>query len=202
MTLLGPSTTIEYWLGRHRAGDPAARNELLRHSRERLRLLTRQMFRRFPGVRQFEETSDVLQQAQIRLDRALSAVDVPSSRDFLCLAAHHVRCALTDLSRHYFGPNGPGANQVPPGCVSEEALDRHGAGNADDPFGLVLWTEFHRRIAALPEEDRALFDLLYYQGLSQPAASEQLGVPLTTLKRRWQEARLRLAADLDGALPE
>jgi RNA polymerase sigma factor (sigma-70 family) len=200
MNLLEPSTTIEYWLERHRAGETAARSELLRHSRERLRLLTRQMFRRYQRVRQLEETSDVLQEVLIRLDRALSAKEVPSSRDFLCLAASHIRHTLIDLSRHYYGPRGLGANQVPPGPVGEAALERPGPGGADDPFQLAQWTEFHRRIAELPEEDRELFDLLYYQGQSQPAAAEQLGLPLTTLKRRWQAARLRLAAA--GPLPE
>ena len=200
MSALEPSTTIEYWLERHRAGDPDARNQLLHHSRERLRLLTRRMFRRFPGVHQFEETSDVLQNVLVRLERALRAVDVPSSRDFLCLAAHHIRHALLDLSRHYFGPNGVAAHERPPGSVGKEVLDRPDPGNADDPFRLAVWTEFHRRLAELPEEDRELFDLLYYQGLSQPAAAGQLGIPLTTLKRRWQDARLRFAAA--GGLPE
>src|SRR5262245_42091642 len=104
MSLLAPSTTIDHWLERHRAGDPAARNELLRHARERLRLLTHRMLRRFPGVHQYEETSDVLQRLLLRLDRAWSAIDVPSSRDFLCLAAHHLRNLLIDLSRGLFGP--------------------------------------------------------------------------------------------------
>jgi RNA polymerase sigma factor (sigma-70 family) len=198
---LESSTTIDYWLQRDRAGDPAARAELLRYSRERLRLLTRRMFRRYPGVHQFEETSDVVQDVLLRLDRALSALDVPSSRDLLCLAAFHVRRALIDLARHYFGPRGLGANQMPPGAVGEGALDREGAGSGDDPARLAQWAEFHTRIADLPEDDRELFDLLYYQGLSQPEAAEQLGVPLTTLKRRWQGARLRFAAGA-GELPE
>lgn len=199
MTLLESSTTIEYWLQRLRAGDPAARNELLRHSRDRLRALTRRMFRRYSGVRRFEETSDVLQEVLFRLDQALRAVDVPSSRDFLCLAACHIRWALIGLSRHYFGPNGLGANQAAPGSVGEERLNLHPSGGEDDPYQLALWAEFHRRIGELPEEDRELFDLLYYLDLPQPAAAEQLGVSLSTLKRRWQAARLPLA---EGGLPE
>src|SRR5262245_18244755 len=109
------SSTIEHWLERLRAGDPAARNELLRHSQERLRLLTRRMLRRFPGVHQFGETSDVVPDVLLRLHRALNAVDIPSARDFLCLAACLIRRALLDFSRHYFGPKGLGANQAPPG---------------------------------------------------------------------------------------
>src|SRR5262245_54185026 len=126
MNLLEPSTTIEHWLQRQRAGDPAARNELLRHSRERLRLLTRQMFRGFRHVHQFEETSDVVQNVLLRLDRALSAVDVPSSRDFFRLAASHIRHALLDLARRY-------SRQAPPGPGGEEAPDPPGPGREDDP---------------------------------------------------------------------
>jgi RNA polymerase sigma-70 factor (ECF subfamily) len=200
MSLLEPSTTIEYWLECHRAGDPAARNELLRHSRARLRRLTQQMFRSFRRVRQFEETSDVLQSVMTRLDRALSTVDIPSSRDFLCLAAHHIRQELLTLSRHYFGRRGLGANQVPPGSADAEATERHRSGRDEEPVRLAQWTEFHRRISELPEADRALFDLLYYQGLSQPEAARVLGMSLTTLKRRWQDVRSRFAAA--GGLPE
>jgi RNA polymerase sigma factor (sigma-70 family) len=201
MSLLESSTTIDYWLERHRARDPAARNELLRHSRERLRLLTRRMLRRFPGVRQLEETSDVLQGLMVRLDRALSTVEVPSSRDFLRLAARHIRNALIDLSRHHFGPNGLGTHQVPPGSAGEEVFERDACGG-DEAHQMALWTEFHQRIAQLPEEDRELFDLLFYQGLSQPVVAEQLGVCVTTVKRRWQAVRLRIAAEAAGELPE
>jgi RNA polymerase sigma-70 factor (ECF subfamily) len=135
-----------------------------------------------------------------RLDRALTGLDVPASRDFLCLATRHIRQALIDLSRQYFGARGLGANQLPPGCVSEDVLERGQTARPDGPAELAQWTEFHSRIRDLPQEDRELFDLLYYQGLSQPEAAKELGIPLTTLKRRWQAARLRFAEA--GGLPE
>src|SRR5438874_1089124 len=49
---------LQHWLDRHQAGDPDARAELIRHSQERLRHLTRQMLRHYPGVRRWEDTSD------------------------------------------------------------------------------------------------------------------------------------------------
>jgi RNA polymerase sigma factor (sigma-70 family) len=183
-------TTLRYWLDRLRQGDPAARNELLRHSRDRLRLLTLQMLRRFPGVQQWEDTSDTLQKALVRLDRALGEVHPTAPRDFLRLAATQIRRELIDLSR-----------RRPPDLPGSEPMAEAPSANGDDPYQLSLWTEFHRRIAEMPEEDRELIELLYYQGLSQPAAAQLLGVPLTTLKRHWNETRVRLLIQLGGVLP-
>src|SRR5262249_12936541 len=152
MSTPGFSTTIDHWLERYRVGDPTARNELLRHSRERLRLLTRRMLRRLPGVHQFEETSDVLQRLFVLLDGTLSAVESPSSRDFFRLAARHIRNLLIDLSRSLFGPRGPGTNQVPLGSVGETILDGVACAPGEDAYQMALWTEFHNRIAELPEE--------------------------------------------------
>jgi RNA polymerase sigma factor (sigma-70 family) len=185
-----PDTTLQYWLDRLRLGDPAARNELLRHSRDRLRSLTRQMLRRFPGVQQWADTSDVLQNALVRLDRALGEVDLAAPLDFIRLAAKQIRRELIDLSR-----------RRPPELPCAEPAAEAPSADGDDPYQLSLWTEFHSRIAEMPEEDLKLFELLYYQGLSQPAAAQLLGVPLTTLKRHWKETRVRLLIQLSGVLP-
>jgi len=195
------SSALMYWLDRLRAGDAAARNELIRHSRDRLRLLTRQMLRHFPGVRQWEETSDVLQNMLLRLDRALQVVEVPSPRDFLRLATAQIRRELIDLSRHHFGPEGLGANVVPPGQVEpKDGLPEPVQGDAN-PDSLSRWHELHCQIAGLDEQHRELFELLYYQGLTQSAAAELLNISLTTLKRRWRAARIQLMSRLKGELP-
>jgi DNA-directed RNA polymerase specialized sigma24 family protein len=61
------------------------------------------------------------------------------------------------------------------------------------PASLLEWLEFHQRVEALPEQEREVFDLLWYEDMKQKEASEVLGVKLRTLKRRWQSARLILA---------
>src|SRR5262249_9183568 len=184
------SAILPHWLDRLRQGDWAARNALIRHSRDRLRLLTRQMLRRFPGVQRWEDASDILQKALIRLDRALGEVHPAAPRDFLRLAATQIRRELIDLSR-----------RRPPDLPVPEPVAAASRPHADDPYQLSLWTEFHSRIAAMPEDDRELIELLYYQGVSQPEAAQLLGVPLTTLKRHWKETRVRLLAQLGGVLP-
>jgi RNA polymerase sigma-70 factor (ECF subfamily) len=185
-------TTLQHWLDRHRAGDPAAANELIRHSQERLRLLTRQMLRGFPALRQWEDTSDVFQNVLCRLDRALREVPLTSPADLLCLSAALIRRELIDLSRHHFGPEGEGRHRQPPGQAAAVAAAPEPADSSDDPYHLALWGEFHGYIAALDAPERQLFELLYYQGLTQPEAAALLGVTERTLRRRWQGARLRL----------
>jgi RNA polymerase sigma-70 factor (ECF subfamily) len=183
-------SSLRYWLERHRADDPAARNELICHSQERLRLLTRQMLRRFPALHQWEDTSDVFQNVLCRLDRALREVTPPSTRDFLCLAAALIRRELIDLWRHHFGPEGISRYRQPQG--SPEALDPpERSDSSDDPYRLAVWGEVHSYIAALEQPERELFELLYYQGLTQQEAATLLDVPLRTLRRRWQAARLQ-----------
>jgi hypothetical protein len=57
---------------------------------------------------------------------------------------------------------------------------------ADDEAGITTYQPID------PDEDRAIFDLLLYHGMTQPEAAEVLGIPLRSFKRRWQAVRLQL----------
>lgn len=204
--MTGPSTSsLQGYVDRLGQGDPAARQALLENSRERLRLLASKMLRRYPGVRRWEDTDDVVQNVLLRLDRMLRDVAIASVRDYLRLAATHLRRELIDLARHYAGPEGPGARHATPPERGDTPGGPYPAGGpadaAEDPGELEGWCELHRRIAELPDGDRELFDLLWYQGLSQAEAAELLDVSVRTVKRHWQSARLRLMESLGGELP-
>ena len=58
-------------------------------------------------------------------------------------------------------------------------------GADEDPANLAAWAEFHAQVEHLPEEQREVFDLLWYQELSQAEAATLLGVSERTVKRRW-----------------
>jgi RNA polymerase sigma-70 factor (ECF subfamily) len=70
--------------------------------------------------------------------------------------------------------------------------------NTGEPSHLAAWAEFHEQIQGLPHEERQVFDLLWYQEMTQPEAAALLGMSERTLKRRWQSARLRLHDKLQG----
>ena len=71
----------------------------------------------------------------------------------------------------------------------------------EDPANLAAWAEFHAQVDRLPAEEREVFDLLWYQELSQAEVASLLNVSPRTVKRRWAAARLRLHKILDGKLP-
>ena len=52
--------------------------------------------------------------------------------------------------------------------------------------------ELHEHVERLPEQEREVFGLLFYEGLAQAEAARVLGVSVPTVKRLWRSARLRL----------
>ena len=196
-----PTSELHRLLARLRAGDRAAWDDLYARTGTRLEALARRMLHGFPGVRRFEETPDVLQNATLRLLRALRAVRPGSVREFFALAGTQLRRELLDLKGHYFGPQGAGAHAAVPvgGSNPDPAATVAYAGPT--PLELEEWSEFHRQIEALPAEERAVVDLHYYQGLSKAEAAEVLGVDVRTVQRRWNAALGRLKSIRQGEWP-
>jgi RNA polymerase sigma factor (sigma-70 family) len=197
---------IQGWLDRLQAGDESARKELLNGACERLTRLTRKMLKGYPRLKRWEQTDDVLQNALMRLYRSLGEVRPATAADFYRLAALNIRRELLDLAKHYYGPQGRGTKHASvdqgPQAEGETPAACEPPDVTSGPDRLAAWTEFHRQIERLPDEEREIFDLLWYQGLSQAEAASLLNVSERTVKRRWQSARLRLHEALHGELPE
>jgi RNA polymerase sigma-70 factor (ECF subfamily) len=178
------TTQMQLWLDKVRQGDLQAREEILRHFGVRLERLTRKMLQNYPGVKRWEDTHDVLQNAVLRLLRALRDVRPGSMREFFGLASVQIRRELLDLAKHYYGPEGLGAHHASHAGNSSapvpDAVD-----SASDPSQLAEWREIQQRLDRLSEEDRELVGLLYYQGLSQKEAADILKVSERTVQRRW-----------------
>src|SRR5579862_3031329 len=182
---------LQQLLPRAVAGDASALDALLRHCGDRLTLLTRRMLGDFQRVRRWAETDDVLQNALLRLVGAMRSVKPTNSRDFLALATLQIRRELIDLARRYYGPEGIGANHDSQGRDdSQKPLDKSDVRH--EPSSLAQWTELHEQIGALPEEEREVVGLLFYQGLAQAEAAELLSVSLRTVQRRWHDALCKL----------
>lgn len=193
-------------MDRLRGGDQTARGELLGCACERLRALAHRMMRGFARVRRWEETDDVVQNATLRLCRTLEHETPETAAAFFRLAALNIRRELLDLVKHYYGPRGAGArhatNAAAPGGSDRAPADADAPELSHEPARLAAWTELHRKAGELPDDEREVFDLVWYQGLGQAEVAALLGVSERTVKRRWQAARLRLHDALDGEMPE
>jgi RNA polymerase sigma-70 factor (ECF subfamily) len=187
---------IERLIDQANRGDKEAWGRLLDLACDRLHKLTRTMLAGFPSVRRWEQTDDVFVNAMMRLHRSLEKVQPESPRHFFNFAATQIRRELLDLKKHYYGPLGIGKNhhtdhQPPDQIGGMLAEERH------NPEELDRWEAFHAAVELLPDDLREVFNLIYYQGLPQERVASILGVGLSTVKRRWQDAKLRLHDELD-----
>ena len=192
------------WLDLMRAGDTTARLKLIEHACERLRGLARKMLRRYPKVHRWEETDDVFVEAVTRLHRALETVQPESPRHFYNLAATKIRRVLIDLSRRYYGAEGLGSHHdTAVRSPDDDTPPRYEQPDSTgEPASLAEWTDFHQQVEALPDEEREVFNLLWYEQLTHEQAAEVLGVTARTVRRHWQDARYRLQkARLGEPLP-
>jgi RNA polymerase sigma factor (sigma-70 family) len=197
----GTSIRVRHWLERLHAGDEKARDELIQSACGRLEWMVRKALRRFPGVHRWEDTSDVRQNAAVRLSQTLKTQVPASARDFFALAATLIRRELIDLLRHYYGPLGHGAHHDshPPGSHPSAELP---AADAEQGPKLAQWTAFHECIDRLEPSEREVFSLRWYHGLEIKEVAHLLGVSDRTVKRYWREARIKLRAEFTGELLE
>jgi len=187
------TTELQRCIDQMLAGDDSYRQILVDHAYDRLRLLAGKLIAGYPAVRRWEQTDDVLQNAALRLWRSLEEVTPQDVRSFFALAAVQIRRELIDMARHYYGPQGIGAKHATKGSDTDDFLENlEKVDPSDGPVSLTEWTELHERAQELPGEERDVFDLLYYHGLTQAEAAEILGISLRTLKRRWLATRRRI----------
>lgn len=183
------TTHIEACLARIRAGDVSAREELFAACRRRLELLVHSaLHTKYPNVRRLADTQDVLQDVCIRLDAALKTVPVTTAKHFLCLASNHIRFALLGFAREVRRrerENGRPAADDPPDPP-----------NPPTAFSTDEMVAFHEEVDRLPADEREVFWLTYYFGLSRDDTARVLGVSLGTVKLRWARAKVRLSERL------
>ena len=191
------TTQMVQWLDRIRAGDASARDELIRGFQGRLELLARKMTGRDRRVARWVAAEDVLQNALLRLLRALETVRPDSTKAFFGLAAEQMRRELLDLARHYFGPQGEGANHD---SVAPQAEDSRPAPDPPAPHAtaddLERWARFHEEVERLPVHEREVVGLIFYHGWTQAQAAELFQRDVRTIRRWWDAALAKLQAAL------
>jgi RNA polymerase sigma-70 factor (ECF subfamily) len=184
-----------------RAGDPTAKNDVLKTAQRKLEVIAQRMLHKSPSVRRWAETVDLLQEAMFKLSQAMDKISVADTRAFLGLATTIINRQLIDLARHYKGPRGIGANHA-----SDQPRDgqpaRYEVGARDeDPAELEKWTALHAAVEMLEYEEREVFGLKFYHNWSTAQVAELLGVSEKTVGRRLKDALESLKKALGGDLP-
>jgi len=196
----GNSTQLQRLLDQAAEGNVDAYGELIAQASYRLQKITAKMLWNYPGLRRWEQTDDVFQNAVIRLHRSLSDVKPQSVRHFFSLATTQIRRTLVDLARHHFGPMGQAAmHQSDPGGPNPDVGDivRNHVAPGQRPETLQAWADFHEAVGDLPEDLREVFQLVWYHQMVQDDIAELLGISAPKVKRRLRNARIHLGRVLD-----
>ena len=193
------SVELQGLLDRLRQGDREARRLLLERSCERLRRLAGRMLHgSFPELARRHEVDSVVHETWVRLLQALDKTEPPTVADFFRLAAHKFRQVLLDMvqserrraQREVLGLSGEDGQ----GSASTAASA------TCDPARLALWTEFHEKVAALSEQERAVFEMHYYLDLPQAEIARVLELHPRKVSYLWIAATEKLGEGLDVAL--
>jgi RNA polymerase sigma factor (sigma-70 family) len=202
------TAVLQGQLERAVTGDAEARQRLLELTRDRLMHHARLLLHgRYARLEPFAQTDDVVQQLYVKIlqhqDRFwvnARGEPVRSLAEFFGHTSAWMRDVLCDQLRKAYGRDDNHPAVLPLDGGPSDAGPRHQpSSDTHDGEKVQRWTEFHEAAARLPDELRAVFDLLWYQELSQAEAAALLGVAVPTVKLRWMKARLRVQEDLGGS---
>jgi RNA polymerase sigma factor (sigma-70 family) len=193
MTDLSVKTTeLHGWLDRIKAGDPDALNNLFTRIASRLERLAKKMLLRFPRVARWAQADDVMQNASLRLIRALEDIRPASMREFYGLASTQIRRELLDMTKSLYGPQGDAAHHLSFDPNDSDARRKLEPANPQDDRELERWCSFHEEVENLPGDEREVVGLIFYHGWKQDEVATMLGVHLRTVQRWWKSALKRL----------
>jgi RNA polymerase sigma factor (sigma-70 family) len=202
------TAVLQGQLERAVTGDAEARHRLLELTRDRLmRHARRFLHGRYVRLEPFAQTDDVVQQLYLKILRNqdrfwVNARGEPlrSLAEFFGHASAWMRDVLCDLLRKEYGRDDNRPAVLPLDGGPSDAGPRYEPSSSTlDGEKVRRWTEFHEAAARLPDDLRAVFDLLWYQELAQAEAAALLGVAVRTVKVRWMKARLQVQAMLGGS---
>ncbi len=170
---------------------PSSSHEFDQHILDQIRKLARRMLRKFPNVRRWDETDDVASLAALRVWKTMQDVQIQTERHHYRLVAKNIRWVLLDLARKHGRPGG----------LSTNVETWHGHDTVEPSPDLSRWAEFHEVVEQLNPEDKDVFDLLWYSGVSCQQAADLLGITRRALMYRWRRAKLQAAKVMGGDKP-
>jgi RNA polymerase sigma-70 factor (ECF subfamily) len=201
------TAVLQGQLERAMTGDAEARQRLLELTRGRLmRHARRFLHGRYARLEPFAQTDDIVQQLYVKIlrnqDRFWVNADgepVRTLAEYFGHTSAWMRDVLCDLLRQAYGRDDNRPAVLPlDGNLGGDGPRHEPSNTTFDGERVRRWTEFHEAMARLPDDLRAVFDLLWYQGLSQAEVAELLGIAVPTVKLRWMKARLQVQQALHG----
>lgn len=172
----------------------SARDRILEIACGRIERLSRKILNDFPRERAREMTADISQSVAVKVCRYLDKNTPNDGRHFLRVVAEMIRCTIKDLARNR-------SRLATESVLGPRNGDKDGRGDAvriqpieqtQGPEGVAEWTEFHELVARLPDSEREVFDLRFYNGMSIAEIATLTGVSERTVKRQWRDARINL----------
>ena len=179
------STDAAHLLAAWRSGNLAARDRLFALLYPDLRRAAAALIRREPGVS--FSTADLVNEAAARLIN-LDRIACADRAHFLALAARMMRRALLDHARHHRAAK-----------RAHERVDLHTGIPGTPVLELDELCEALNRLAAIDPVRADIVEMRYFGGMELGEIAAVLGLSESTVKRRWNGARLWL---LEALTPE
>ena len=188
------TTQMVRWAARIRAGDLAARDELIRGFQGRLELLARKMLHRNPRIARWADADDLLQNALIRLLRPSSRCSLNRRRRSSGLAAEQMRGAscstwpgtITAPRERVRTTRASGRDPTTAARGSTRPLRIRPRTTSSGGLGSTRrWPNFRWR-------EREVVGLVLYHGWTQVQVAELFQVDERTIRRWWESAHVRL----------
>jgi len=173
-------------------GDQAARRQLIEQAYVRLEALAGAILRRsFPDLARNHDVESILSETWLRMVQALDKVQPPTVADFFRLAAHKMRQVLLDLVHS----QGRHAHQrlVESAADGTSPTPIAAANQTYDPARLALWTELHEQVESLDADERTVFEMHYYLGMTQADIAHVLDLHPRKVSHLWIAATDKLA---------
>jgi RNA polymerase sigma factor (sigma-70 family) len=174
-------------------GDDAARRLLLERAHSRVVRIAATILRRdFPALHHRHELESVVSETWLRLESSLQAIHPQTVDDFFGLVVVKTRQALLDMVRRQQRAD-RGRRPSVDGGRSDAQVFADPGDTTHEPGRLALLTEFHEQVTGLAADERRVFELLYYGGLSQSEIARITRLHPRKVCRLWFSATQRLS---------
>jgi RNA polymerase sigma factor (sigma-70 family) len=184
---------VERLIERLRNGDDSSRRALLERVVHRLhRIAAATLRKEFPRLVSRHELDSVVDEAWMRLMKALETARPESAEEFYSLMFHKVRHVLLDIARRQTRDDARAPQALPDPETSDDSAGDDAGDTTHDPARLAFWTEFHTQVGELPDDQRLVFEFHFYAGIPQADIARLLDRHPRQVSRLWLAATGRL----------